>query len=49
MMSSVNYVIYGWSSTRLTPGVSIYQSLTLEESTVAVIIQDSLIDDNLKN
>ena len=35
MMSGVNYVIYGCSSTRLTPGV--YRSLTLEENIVAVI------------
>ena len=31
MMSGVNYVIYGCSSTRTIPGVSLYRSLTLEE------------------
>ena len=45
MMSGVNYV-YGWFSARTTPGVSLYQSLTLEENIVAVIIQDKVIDDN---
>ena len=48
MIPSVNYVIYGCSSERTTPGVSLYQSLTLEENIVAVIIQDKVIDDNLK-
>ena len=48
MMPGVNYVIYCCSSARLTPGVSLYQSLTLEENIVAVIIQDRMIDNNLK-
>ena len=48
MMLGVNYIIYGCSSARLTPGVSLYQSLTLEENIVAVITQDRVIDDNLK-
>ena len=48
MMPGVNYVIYGCSSTRLTPGVSLYQSLTLEENIVEVITQDRVTDDNLK-
>ena len=48
MMPGVNYVIYGCSSARLTPGVSLYQSLTLEENIVAVITQDRVIDDDLK-
>ena len=48
MMPGVNYVIYGCSSARLTPGVSLYRSLTLEENIVAVITQDKVIDDNLK-
>ena len=48
MMPGVNYVIYGCSSARITPGVSLYQSLTLEENIVAVITQDRVIDDNLK-
>ena len=48
MMPGVNYVIYGCSSAILTPGVSLYQSLTLEENIVAVITQDRVIDDDLK-
>ena len=48
MMPGVNYVMYGCSSARLTPGVLLYQSLTLEENIVAVITQDRVIDDNLK-
>ena len=48
MMSGVNYVIYGCSSARTTPEVSLYRSLTLEENTVAVITQEKMIDDNLK-
>ena len=49
MMPGVNHVIYGCSSARTTPGVSLYQScLTLEENIVAVITQDRVIDDNLK-
>ena len=48
MMSGVNYVIYGCSSARTTPGVSLYQSLTLEENIIAIITQDRVIDDHLK-
>ena len=48
MMPGGNYVIYGCFSTRTTPRVSLYQSLTLEENIVAVITQDRVIDDNLK-
>ena len=48
MMPGVNYVIYGCSSARTTPGVSLYWSLTLEENIVAFVTQDSVIDDNLK-
>ena len=49
MMPGVNYVIYGCSSARTTPGVSLYRScLTLEENIVAVITKDKVIDDNLK-
>ena len=48
MMPGVNYVIYGCSSAITTPGVSLYQSLTLEENIVAVITQDRVIDGNLK-
>ena len=47
-MPGVNYVIYGCSSTRTTPGVSLYRSLTPEENIVAVITQDWEIEDNLK-
>ena len=48
MMPGVNYVIYGCSSARTSPGVSLHHSLTLEEDIVAVITQDKVIDDNLK-
>ena len=48
MMSVVKYVIYGCSSARTTPEVSLYQSLTLEDNIVAVITQDRVIDNNLK-
>ena len=48
MMPGVNYVIYGCSSVRTTPGVSLYRSLTLEENIVAVITQDRVIDNSLK-
>ena len=43
MIPSVNYVIYGCSLARITPGVSLYRSLTLEENIVAVITQDKMI------
>ena len=49
MLLIVNYVIYGCSSARKTPGVSRYhRSLTLEEDFVAVNAQDRVIDHNLK-
>ena len=48
MIPGVNYVIYGCCSARTNPGVSLYQGLTLKENIVAVIIQDRVIDDNLK-
>ena len=49
MNFGVNYVTYGCSPARTTPGVSLYWSLTLEENIVAVITQDRVvIDDNLK-
>ena len=48
MMLVVNYVLYGCFLARLTPGVSLYQSLTLEEKIVAVITQDRVIDSNLE-
>ena len=48
MMPGVNYVIYGFSFARTAPGVSVNQSLTFKENIVAVIVQDRVIDDNLK-
>ena len=48
MMPAVNYVIYGCSFARTTPGVSLYWSFTLEENIIAVITQDRVIDGNLK-
>ena len=48
MMSDVNYVIYGCSPARTTPGVSLYWSLTLKENIVVVITQDRVVDDKLK-
>ena len=45
MMPGVNYVIYGCSYARTTPGVSLYRSLTLEETIIAVITKDRVIDD----
>ena len=47
-MSGVTYVIYGCSSTRKTPGVSLYWTFTLKQNIIAVITQDRVIDDNLK-
>ena len=47
-MPGVNYLIYGCSSARTTPGVSPYRSLTLEKNIFAVITQDSVIDNSLK-
>ena len=47
-MPGVNYVIYCCSSARTTPGVSLYQKLTLVENIVSVIMQNRVIDDNLK-
>ena len=46
-MPGVNYVIYGCSYARTTPGVSLNQNLTLDKNIVAVITQDTVIDDNL--
>ena len=43
-MPDLNYVIYGCSFARTTPGVSLYRGcLTLEENIVAVVSQDSEI------
>ena len=49
MMPGVKYVIYGCSSARTTPGLSLYRSLIFEENIVAVITQVRVIDDNLKS
>ena len=48
MNPGVNYVTYGCSPERTSPGVSLYWSLTLEENIVAVITQDRVVDNNLK-
>ena len=40
--------IHGCFSERTAPGISLYRSLTLEKCVVPVIIQDKVIDDNLK-
>ena len=49
MMSVVNYVIYGCSSVRKTPEVSLYRSfLTLEKNIIAVITQNRERDGNLE-
>ena len=48
-MPAVNYVVYGCSSSRTTPGVISNRRFTMEEKNiVAVITQDRAIDDNLK-
>ena len=49
MMPGVNYVIYGCSAARTTPGVSLHWRLTFAENIVAVITQDRVTDDNLKS
>ena len=48
MISGEYYLIYGCSSARTTPGVSLYQSLTLEENIIVAITHDRVIDNNLK-
>ena len=48
MMPGVNYLIYCCSSARITPEVSLYRNLTLEENIVAVVTQDRVIDSSLK-
>ena len=48
MVPGVNHVVYVCSSAINTPGVSLYQNLTLEENIVEVITQDRVIDDNLE-
>ena len=47
MISGVSYVS-SWSSARAAPGVSLYRSLTLRKTIVAVITEDKVIDGNLK-
>ena len=47
-MPGANYVIYGCSSARTTPGVSLYWSLIVKENIAGVITQGRMIDDNLK-
>ena len=45
MISGVNYVIYGCSSARTTPEVSLYRSfLTLEKNIITVITQDKEVN-----
>ena len=48
MMPGVNSVVYGCSSSRITPRVSLYWSFTLKKNIIAVVTQDKVIDDNLK-
>ena len=47
MISGVSYVS-SCSSARAAPGVSLYRSLTLRKTIVAVITEDKVIDGNLK-
>ena len=49
MKPGVNYVMYGCSSSRTTPGASLYWSLRPEENIIVIISQDRVIDCNLKN
>ena len=49
MMPGVNSVVYGCSSSRITPRVSLYWSFTLKKNIIAVVTQDKVIDDNLKS
>ena len=48
MMPGLNYVIYGCSFAKTTPGVSLHWSFTLEENIIAVITQDRVVDDNFE-
>ena len=48
MMLGINYIIYGCSSAKTTPGVSLYRSSTFEENIFVVITQDRVVDDNVK-
>ena len=47
-MPGIHYAIYGCSSSRATPGVSLSRGLTLRKNIVAVITEDEVLDDNLK-
>ena len=47
-MLAVNYVIYGCSSWKTTPGIIIIRASHWWENTVVVITEDRVIDDNLK-
>ena len=44
MTPGVYYIIYDCSSAILSPGVSLYQSLTLKENIIAVITQKRVIE-----
>ena len=48
MMPGANYVMYGCPFARTASGVSLNGSLTLKENVIVVIIQGSVIDDNLE-
>ena len=48
MMLGLNFVKYGFSSARTTPGVTVQVSLYWSLKIAAVITQDMVIDDNLK-
>ena len=48
MMPGAKYVMYGYSFARTASGVSLNGSLTLKENVIVVIIQGSVIDDNLE-
>ena len=45
MMPGVNFVIYGCSSARTTPEVSLYRILYNGKNIIVVITQDRVIDE----
>ena len=45
MMPGVNFVIYGCSSARTTPEVSLYRILYTGKNIIVVITQDRVIDE----
>ena len=49
MMPGVNYVIYGCSSARTTPEVSLYRSLKLEEKYCYYYYSDDNSKNQIKN